>query len=146
MKTTKDLPPVVIRDLRPGDWPEVARIYGAGIATRNATFETDVPSWEEWNASHLLGQRFVALGDTSGPASGSASSMGPGGTSCCSSAEADLTASKDSRYGGSGAIGRLPGLGVNRRARSPYSLARALRLRRLPLVARRSRPGPRAVP
>ena len=58
MATT--LPRVVIRDLRPGDWPEVSRIYTAGIATRNATFETEVPSYEDWDASHLPERRFVA--------------------------------------------------------------------------------------
>jgi L-amino acid N-acyltransferase YncA len=44
----------------PGDWPHVASIYAAGIATRNATFETEVPSFEEWNAAHLSEHRFVA--------------------------------------------------------------------------------------
>jgi L-amino acid N-acyltransferase YncA len=48
-----------IRDLRPGDWPEVARIYAEGIATRNATFETDVPSWEVWDGVHLHHPRLV---------------------------------------------------------------------------------------
>jgi L-amino acid N-acyltransferase YncA len=52
-----------MRDLRPGDWPEVARIYEEGIATGNATFETEVPSWEEWDAAHLAEQRFVAERD-----------------------------------------------------------------------------------
>jgi L-amino acid N-acyltransferase YncA len=51
---------VDIRDLRPVDWPQVARIYADGIATRNATFETDVPSWDEWDAAHLATHRFVA--------------------------------------------------------------------------------------
>jgi L-amino acid N-acyltransferase YncA len=44
----------------PGDWPHVAAIYAAGIATRNATFETEVPSFEEWDAAHLPEHRFVA--------------------------------------------------------------------------------------
>jgi phosphinothricin acetyltransferase len=52
-----------MRDLRPVDWPEVARIYAEGIATGNATFETDVPSWEEWDAAHLAEHRFVAEAD-----------------------------------------------------------------------------------
>ena len=52
-----------LRDLRPDDWPEVARIYEEGIATGNATFETEVPSWEEWDAAHLAEQRFVAERD-----------------------------------------------------------------------------------
>jgi phosphinothricin acetyltransferase len=41
-----------IRDLRPGDWPEVAAIYEDGIRTGNATFETGVPCWDEWDAAH----------------------------------------------------------------------------------------------
>jgi phosphinothricin acetyltransferase len=54
---------VEVRDLRPGDWPEVARIYREGIETGNATFETEVPSWEEWNRRHLAAHRFVAERD-----------------------------------------------------------------------------------
>src|SRR5437868_15341128 len=52
-----------MRDLRPEDWPEVSRIYAEGIATRNATFETAVPSWQEWDAAHLEQLRFVAEAD-----------------------------------------------------------------------------------
>jgi L-amino acid N-acyltransferase YncA len=52
---------VTVRGLRPDDWTDVARIYAEGVATRNATFETDVPSWEVWNASHLPAHRFVAV-------------------------------------------------------------------------------------
>jgi phosphinothricin acetyltransferase len=48
-----------IRDLRADDWPEVAAIYAAGIATGNATFETEVPPWEAWDAAHP-GLRLVA--------------------------------------------------------------------------------------
>jgi len=51
---------VTVRDLRPGDWPEVARIYAEGIATGDATFEVEVPSREAWDAAHLSGHRFVA--------------------------------------------------------------------------------------
>jgi L-amino acid N-acyltransferase YncA len=52
---------VEVRDLRPGDWPEVARIYAEGIATRNATFDTEVPSWPDWDAAHLAEHRLVAV-------------------------------------------------------------------------------------
>jgi phosphinothricin acetyltransferase len=51
----------VIEDLRPEHWPEVARIYADGIATGNATFETEVPGWEHWDRSHHPKHRFVAL-------------------------------------------------------------------------------------
>ncbi len=41
----------------------VARIFSEGIATGNATFETEVPSWEEWDAAHLAEHRLVAERD-----------------------------------------------------------------------------------
>jgi L-amino acid N-acyltransferase YncA len=56
-------PQIVTTDLRPEHWPEVARIYAEGIATGDATFETEVPSWERWHSSHLTDHRFVALRD-----------------------------------------------------------------------------------
>jgi L-amino acid N-acyltransferase YncA len=43
---------IEIRDLRPSDWPEVARIFEDGIRTGDATFETGAPSWEEWDTTH----------------------------------------------------------------------------------------------
>jgi phosphinothricin acetyltransferase len=45
------------------DWPEVARIYRAGIAAGNATFESVVPSWEQWRASRLTEPCLVARGE-----------------------------------------------------------------------------------
>jgi L-amino acid N-acyltransferase YncA len=51
---------VHVRPLRPDDWPAVARIFGEGIATGVATFETAVPAWEAWDAAHLPEHRFVA--------------------------------------------------------------------------------------
>jgi phosphinothricin acetyltransferase len=54
---------VEIRDLRPGDWPEVAQIYAEGIATGDATFETDVPAWEAWTGAHMPSPRLVGTVD-----------------------------------------------------------------------------------
>jgi phosphinothricin acetyltransferase len=51
---------VTVRALRPDDWPAVAAIYGQGIATGNATFETEVPSWADWDRAHLPDHRLVA--------------------------------------------------------------------------------------
>ena len=56
-------PALTIEDLRAEHWPEVARIYAEGIATGNATFETAVPSWAQWDATHLPEHRYVALLD-----------------------------------------------------------------------------------
>jgi len=54
---------VAIEALRPEHWPGVARVYEEGITTGNATFETEVPSWEAWDAAHLPEHRLVALRD-----------------------------------------------------------------------------------
>lgn len=53
---------MTIEPMTPDDWPAVARIYGEGIAG-HATFEAEVPTWEQWNAEHLAGSRLVARRD-----------------------------------------------------------------------------------
>jgi L-amino acid N-acyltransferase YncA len=45
---------LLIRDLRPDDWPQVAAIYRDGMRGGLATFETEVPSWEDWDAAHAI--------------------------------------------------------------------------------------------
>src|SRR6187401_1427420 len=42
-------------------WPRVAAIYAAGIATGHATFESEPPSWEDFDATRLPHQRLVAV-------------------------------------------------------------------------------------
>src|SRR5262245_35732096 len=54
---------VEIRAMRASDWPSVVAIFAEGIATRGATFETDAPSYESFDASHHAEQRFVASED-----------------------------------------------------------------------------------
>ena len=44
----------------PLDWPAVRAIYLEGIATGNATFETEPPLWERWDAAHSAVCRLVA--------------------------------------------------------------------------------------
>src|SRR5205085_4297193 len=57
-----------LRALVPADWPAVARIYWDGIRSGLASFETEVPPWEEWDAGHLAEPRLVAtvLGEVIG--------------------------------------------------------------------------------
>jgi len=43
---------VNLRELRAGDWPAVRAIYEDGIRSGDATFETETPSWERWDAAH----------------------------------------------------------------------------------------------
>src|SRR3954467_7427367 len=52
-----------IRAMRTDDWPAVKAIFEQGIATRQATFETEAPGWEAWDAAHLAGPRVVAERD-----------------------------------------------------------------------------------
>jgi L-amino acid N-acyltransferase YncA len=54
---------VEVRPFRDADWPDVHAIYAQGIATGNATFETEVPSFERWSAGHPAEHRFVAVRD-----------------------------------------------------------------------------------
>ena len=51
---------MIIEGMKTEDWDVVRAIYREGIATGNATFETDVPEWEDWNKGHLSDCRFVA--------------------------------------------------------------------------------------
>src|SRR5215213_4017999 len=44
----------------PDDWPAVRDIYEAGIATGQATFQTEAPGWEAWDRGHLATCRLVA--------------------------------------------------------------------------------------
>ena len=43
---------VIIEDMMDESWEAVQRIYNAGIATKNATFQTEAPDWEAWDQSH----------------------------------------------------------------------------------------------
>src|SRR5919204_2472296 len=52
-----------IAPLTPTDWDRVRAIYLEGIATGQATFETDAPSWETWDASHHTFGRLIAAVD-----------------------------------------------------------------------------------
>ena len=51
---------LVIEKMTPEDWETVRAIYLEGIATRNATFETDAPGWEKWDRNHMQDCRLVA--------------------------------------------------------------------------------------
>ncbi|MET9227797.1 metalloregulator ArsR/SmtB family transcription factor [Lentzea sp. NPDC003310] len=56
-----DLPAgVLVRPLEGADWNAVRRVYGEGIATGDATFETEVPPRRALDARWLPGHRWVA--------------------------------------------------------------------------------------
>jgi L-amino acid N-acyltransferase YncA len=79
---------VTVRPLREPDWPAVRRIYAEGIATGNATFETQVPPRDALHRKWLPDHRWVAEADrqvagwaTIGPVSARACYSGVGETS-----------------------------------------------------------------
>ena len=56
---------MIVRELRPDDWPAVRAIYEEGIRSGDATFETEPPSWMVWDAAHpslrLVAERDAAV-------------------------------------------------------------------------------------
>ena len=46
--------------MRTADWPQARAMYLEGIDTGNATFETEAPDWDAWDAAHLPVCRLVA--------------------------------------------------------------------------------------
>jgi phosphinothricin acetyltransferase len=50
-----------IEIMQSSHWDEVSAIYITGIATNNATFETEAPVWEKWDSGHIDRCRFVAM-------------------------------------------------------------------------------------
>ena len=48
-----------IEALTPSDWGQVRAIYLEGLATGQASFETEAPSWEGWDAAHHAHSRMV---------------------------------------------------------------------------------------
>lgn len=50
-----------IKSMKEEYWGEVSQIYRQGIASGQATFQQECPSYEEWDANHLVACRYVAL-------------------------------------------------------------------------------------
>jgi L-amino acid N-acyltransferase YncA len=68
-----------IRAMTAADWPGAERAYAAGIATGNATFESQTPTWEAFDASKRPDLRLVAEldGEVAGVVWGTATSSRP---------------------------------------------------------------------
>lgn len=49
--------------IRKDHFPEIAEIYRQGLETGHATFETNVPTWEDWDKGKLKHSRLVATLD-----------------------------------------------------------------------------------
>ena len=81
----------------------MAAIYADGIATGNATFETAVPSWEAWDAGHLVQHRLVV--EDAGRLLGWAA-LSPVSDRCCYAgvAEGSVYVSAEARGKGVGTV------------------------------------------
>jgi len=69
-----------VREMLPGDWPAVERIYAQGIEDGEATFEVATPTWQTFDSGKLPGMRLVAVdadGTVMGWIAGSAVSSRP---------------------------------------------------------------------
>src|SRR5919112_6001740 len=51
----------MIEKMEARHWEGVRAVYREGLATGDASFETDAPEWERFDASHLPCCRLVAL-------------------------------------------------------------------------------------
>lgn len=54
---------LLFRLIEKQDWPFVSEIYALGIATGNATFQEEIPSWEDWNSNHIKSCRILVEKD-----------------------------------------------------------------------------------
>ncbi len=93
---------MTIDEMQPRDWPRVRAIYLAGLATGQATFETDAPAWAVWDAGHLAAPRLVArVGDE---VAGWAA-LSPVSGRCVYAGVAEVSVYVDAAYRGAG-LGR----------------------------------------
>lgn len=51
---------IEIKHMEPQDWESVSKIYKKGIDAKNATFETEIPTWNQWNDAHIISCRLIA--------------------------------------------------------------------------------------
>lgn len=94
---------MIVRHFDQGDYHQVSEIYRQGIATGLATFQTDAPSWENWDKSHLSKCRIAAFdGDTM---SGWAA-LTPVSSSCAYAGVAEVSVYIGNDYKGQG-MGQL---------------------------------------
>ena len=52
-----------IDHIKTSDWPRVCAVFLEGILSGNATFETEPPSWDQWDRAHLPFGRLAARSD-----------------------------------------------------------------------------------
>lgn len=84
-----------IRNMLKTDWNVVAKIYQYGMDTNIATFQTDCPTFEEWDKSHLKECRYVITED--GTVAGWAA-LSPVSSRCAYAGVAEVSIYMDENY------------------------------------------------
>lgn len=54
---------ITVIKMQASDWQQVKKIFEEGIQTGDATFQTSVSEWTDWNKSHLEHSRIIAKED-----------------------------------------------------------------------------------
>ncbi|WP_276929406.1 GNAT family N-acetyltransferase [Ferroplasma acidiphilum] len=101
---------IEIRHMILNDWEGVNRIYDNGIKTGNATFETAVPDWINWDKNHIKKCRFVAI---YGDVLSGWCALSPISTRPAYSGVAEISIYVDSNYRGKGIGSALMGALIN---------------------------------
>jgi len=52
---------MTIQALLPIHWESIKKIYEEGIATGHATFQASAPDWKEWDSTHIVNCRLIAI-------------------------------------------------------------------------------------
>jgi L-amino acid N-acyltransferase YncA len=55
---------ITVRPMESSDGMKVLAVYAEALKGHDATFETNVPTWSEWQKAHLPAHRFVAIEDS----------------------------------------------------------------------------------
>lgn len=95
---------LMIRKMQKSDWENVKRIYHEGILTKKATFQTQLPTWEEWDNGHVQECRFIA--ETKECEICGWAALSPVSGRCVYSGVAEVSIYIDERYRGKG-IGKV---------------------------------------
>lgn len=95
---------IVIKPMTRDSWFKVAEIYKSGIATGNATFQTEVPDWDSWDAAHRRDCRLIAM---TGDKIVGWAALSPVSGRCVYSGVAEVSVYVDSDFRGKGVGNRL---------------------------------------
>lgn len=93
-----------IREMQKGDWRQVSEIYQQGMDTNLATFQTQCPTYEEFDQSHMKQCRFVI---TNGDAIAGWAVLTPASSRCVYRGVAEVSIYIHDAYRGRGAGSQL---------------------------------------